>query len=135
MTIPLKYSDITWAWVVSHVLSPPIVWAALVCVIAFHAAESRGQALLWSAAYGVFVCLLPGLYIVWLVRRGSGLRPEHARDRVLSGLRTAAPPALSRVIPPRLGLPGRSSRLIPPQGHRLSDARASLEPVASLLGG
>jgi len=85
--IPLKWSDISWAWVVSHVLSPPIVWAALVCVIAFHAAESRGQALLWSAAYGLFVCLLPGLYILWLVRRGSvtdvHLQQRQQRPRVL----------------------------------------------------
>jgi hypothetical protein len=63
------------------------VWAALVCVIAFRAADSQGQALLWSAAYGLFVCLLPGLYILWLVRRGSvtdvHLQQRQQRPRVL----------------------------------------------------
>jgi hypothetical protein len=72
---------------VSHVLSPPIVWAALVCVIAFREAESQAQALLWTAAYGVFVCLLPGLYILWLVRRGVvtdvHLRRRQERPRIL----------------------------------------------------
>ncbi len=83
----MRLSGVSWAWLVSHVLSPPIVWAALVCVIAFRDAASQEQALLWAAAYGVFVCLLPGLYILWLVRRGMvtdvHLRRRQERPRVL----------------------------------------------------
>jgi hypothetical protein len=82
-----KSYNISWARVVSHLLSPPIVWAALVCVIAFREADTKGEAFLWASAYGIFVCLLPGLYVLWLVRRGVvtdvHLRNRHDRPRVL----------------------------------------------------
>jgi hypothetical protein len=83
----LKWVNLSWARVVSHVLSPPIVWAALVCVIAFREARSGEEALLWAGAYALFVCLLPGLYILWQVRRGEvsdvHLRRRQERPRVL----------------------------------------------------
>lgn len=83
----LKRSDISWARLVSHLLSPPVVWAALVCAIAFRDANSEGQALLWASAYGVLVCLLPGLYVLWLVQRGAvtdvHLNRRQERPRVL----------------------------------------------------
>jgi hypothetical protein len=82
-----KSYNITWARVVSHLLSPPLVWAALVAVIAFREADTRAQALLWSSAYAVFVCLLPGMYILWLVKRGVvtdvHLRKRQDRPKVL----------------------------------------------------
>jgi membrane-associated phospholipid phosphatase len=39
--------------------------------IAFRDAETRSQALTWALAYGLLVCLLPMLYVGWMVRRGS----------------------------------------------------------------
>lgn len=82
-----KGYNVSWAWVVSHLFSPPLVWAALVSVIAFREADSKEQALIWASAYALFVCLLPGLYILWLVRRGSvtdvHLRKRQERPKVL----------------------------------------------------
>jgi membrane-associated phospholipid phosphatase len=77
----------SWAQVVSHLLSPPVVWGVLVVLIAFRDAQSDQQALTVAAAYGVFVCLLPGLYIVWMLRRGAisdiHLSARKERPRVL----------------------------------------------------
>jgi hypothetical protein len=103
----LKLSDISWARLVSHLLSPPVVWGALVLLIAFRDADSQGQALLWAAAYGIIVCLLPGLYIVWLVRRGIvtdvHLNRRQERPRVL--LLSAACAGLSWWMLRSLGAP------------------------------
>jgi hypothetical protein len=72
---------------VSHLLSPPVVWGVLVVLIAFRYARSEQQALTVAAAYGLFVCLLPGLYIFWMPRRGAisdiHLSTRRERPRVL----------------------------------------------------
>lgn len=63
--------NISWARLVSNVLSPPVVWAALAFPIAFRDAPSQEQALVWAAIYISLVCLLPALYIAVMVWRGS----------------------------------------------------------------
>jgi membrane-associated phospholipid phosphatase len=60
----------SWARLISNLLSPPLVWAALMFPIAFRETDSPLWALLWALTYGVLVCLLPALYIVWMVRQG-----------------------------------------------------------------
>ncbi len=67
----MNQSSTYWARIVSDLLSPPLVWAVLAFPIAFQDAPSTGQALLWALVYGVLVCLLPLLYIAWMVRRGA----------------------------------------------------------------
>jgi membrane-associated phospholipid phosphatase len=39
--------------------------------IAFRDADSQAQALTWAAIYCLLVCLLPLLYVAWMVKRGS----------------------------------------------------------------
>ncbi len=79
-----------WARLISNLISPPVVWAVMIFPIAFREAESQGQAVVWALTYGVLVCLLPILYIAWMVRRGSisdihmRLREERLRPFLVS---------------------------------------------------
>lgn len=81
---------VPWARLISNLLSPPVIWAVLAFPIAFRDADSRDQAILWAATYGVLVCLMPLLYIVWMVRRGRigdihmKLRKERLRPFLVS---------------------------------------------------
>jgi hypothetical protein len=78
-------SRLHWARITSDVLSPPIVWSVMVFPIAFRFAQTSRQALVWSLAYGIIVCLMPILYIGWMVRRGkiSDLHMQHRQERLL----------------------------------------------------
>ncbi|MGQ9888603.1 MAG: hypothetical protein ACUVSX_08955 [Aggregatilineales bacterium] len=69
-----------WAQVVSNVLSPPLVWAAMVLLIALRDARTPQQAFEWAFVYSLLVCLLPMLYVAWMVRRGS-ITDLHMRVR------------------------------------------------------
>jgi membrane-associated phospholipid phosphatase len=61
-----------------------MVWAVLVFPMAFRYANSPTQALMWGFTYGILVCLMPLLYIVWMVRRGkiTDLHMKERRERL-----------------------------------------------------
>ncbi len=86
----MNVSRFYWARLISDLVSPPVVWGVMIFPIAFHEAHSQAQALLWGLTYGVLVCLIPALYIVWMVRRGSisdihmRLREERLRPFLVS---------------------------------------------------
>lgn len=61
---------LSWARLVSDVLSPPVVWAMLAFPIALRDEPARGQALMWAGVYIVLVCVLPIVYIGTMVKRG-----------------------------------------------------------------
>ncbi len=79
-----------WARLISDLVSPPVVWGVMIFPIAFREADSREIAILWALTYGVLVCLLPVLYVAWMVRRGSisdihmRLREERLRPFLVS---------------------------------------------------
>ncbi len=62
--------QLSWARLVSNLLSPPVIWAVMAFPVAFRDATSEAQALTWALVYGVLVCLMPLLYVAWMVRRG-----------------------------------------------------------------
>lgn len=70
MTANLKKSDATWARVTSDILSPPVIWGVLAFPVAFRAAESIQQALVWALTYTALVCVMPAIYIGLNVWRG-----------------------------------------------------------------
>ncbi|MFW5748091.1 MAG: hypothetical protein ACOCYT_00610 [Chloroflexota bacterium] len=70
----------SWARLVSDILSPPVVWAALAFPIALKDAPSQWHALGWAAVYVTLVCVLPILYIAWMVKRGQ-ITDIHMRVR------------------------------------------------------
>lgn len=72
--------DLSWARLVSDVLSPPVVWAAFAFPIAFHQSDSQLQALWWATVYITLVCVLPIIYIALMVKRGS-ITDIHMRVR------------------------------------------------------
>lgn len=61
----------SWARLVSNLLSPPVIWAVMAFPIAFRDAKSDQQALTWALVYGFLVCLLPLLFVAWMVKRGT----------------------------------------------------------------
>jgi hypothetical protein len=74
-----------WARLVSNLLSPPLVWAVMIFTIAFHVTSNQTLALTYALVYGVMICLLPILYIAWMVRRGkiSDLHMKERRERII----------------------------------------------------
>lgn len=83
-----------WARWVSNLCSPPVIWAVLVFPIAFRYTTSQGQAIFCALTYIVLVCLLPALYIFWMVRQGHisdihmKIRSERLRPFLVSILCT-----------------------------------------------
>lgn len=75
---------ISWARLVSNVLSPPVIWGFLAFPIAFHDATSPNEALLWALTYCLMVCVLPAVYIGFMVWRGhiSDLHMEVRQERI-----------------------------------------------------
>ncbi len=85
----------SWARLISNILSPPVVWGFLAFPIAFRAAETTQQAILWAVTYGMFVCLMPAVYIGWMVWRGKitdihmQVREQRIRPFIVSIVGTA----------------------------------------------
>lgn len=88
-------SRISWARLISDLLSPPVIWGLMAFPIAFHTAESEERAILWALTYTILVCLLPALYIGFMVWRGHitdihmQVREQRVRPFVVSILCTA----------------------------------------------
>ncbi|MDZ4763565.1 MAG: hypothetical protein SGI73_03365 [Chloroflexota bacterium] len=107
LTMPKRVS---WARVISNVFCPPAVWTALAFPIAFRAAKSPGDGLVWGAIYAAFVCLLPAIYIGVMVWRGHitdihmPLRHERIRPFIVTVLCAAMAWGVLRVLdaPPLL---------------------------------
>jgi len=67
----VRNADLSWARVVSNVLSPPVVSALMVIPVAVAYSISPRHALLWSLLYILATSVIPTAYIAWLVRRGE----------------------------------------------------------------
>jgi hypothetical protein len=80
----LRFPQISWARLVSNILSPPVIWSFLAFPIAFHNAPSPQQALLWAFTYCLMVCILPAIYIGYMVWRGqiTDLHMEVRKERI-----------------------------------------------------
>lgn len=80
----MRIRPISWARIISNILSPPVIWGALAFPIAFRAADTFEQALTWALTYTVMVCLLPAVYIGYMVWRGhiTDLHMEVRKERI-----------------------------------------------------
>jgi membrane-associated phospholipid phosphatase len=79
------HPEFSWARLVSDVVSPPIVWAIMVIPVALQYSSTARQALGWAALYGVFVSLLPILFIAVMVKKGKigDIHMKERRERYL----------------------------------------------------
>jgi hypothetical protein len=79
-----RISRISWERIISDAFSPPVIWGVLAIPIAFREARSSEQALLWALTYIVMVCILPAVYIGWMVWRGhiSDIHMPVRRERI-----------------------------------------------------
>lgn len=75
-----EFADRSWEALLSNLLCPPVLWAALALPVSYRDAVAGQQPLLWAAAYICFVCLLPTLYVGVNVLRGS-ITDLHLRER------------------------------------------------------
>jgi hypothetical protein len=80
----------SWARVVSDVVSPPVVWAALAIPLAFYAEPDHPRAWLYALIYIALVCVLPIVYIGVMVKRGkiTDIHIKVRRQRIIPYLVT-----------------------------------------------
>lgn len=80
----MQFRSISWARFISDIFSPPVIWGTLAFPIAFHEATSAEQALTWAFTYTLLVCLLPAVYIGFMVWRGqiTDLHMEVRKERI-----------------------------------------------------
>jgi hypothetical protein len=78
--IHLSKPELSWAKIVSDVLSPPIVWAFLIVLVGHEYTATSNEALYWSAIFVVLICFLPLAYIVGMVATGK-IGDLHMRRR------------------------------------------------------
>jgi len=66
----------------SNIVSPPVMFALLGYLLAF-ASLPTTRALIWGTIYGVFISLVPILFVLWLLRNGrvAELHMSDTRER------------------------------------------------------
>ena len=78
--------ELSWARLVSDVLSPPVVWTLLAFPLALaEAGVAQSNAIAAATLYGFLVCWVPVMFIAWMVKRGkiSDIHMKHRRQRFL----------------------------------------------------
>jgi membrane-associated phospholipid phosphatase len=98
---------IPWARIISDLFSPPVIWGVLAFPIAYRAAGAPEQALLWGLTYTVIVCVLPALYISFMVWRGhiTDIHMEVREQRIRPFLVSIICAALAWVVLRYFGAP------------------------------
>jgi membrane-associated phospholipid phosphatase len=76
----LDLSKLSWARVVSDICSPPVVWGLLVMPVAAQYTETRSNALFWAILYSLFICVIPVVFISWMVATGK-IGDIHMKER------------------------------------------------------
>jgi len=83
---------LNWARLVSNVMSPPAIWGMLALPVAIHGATNLEDGLIQSGLYISFVCIIPTLYIAWMLYRGhiADIHLPDQKDRLRPFLFTIA---------------------------------------------
>ena len=74
-----------WAYITSHLLSPPVVWAVWIYAIAWTYSADRHQNLFFASLFAVAVCAAPILFVSLMVRNGriGDLHMRESRERFI----------------------------------------------------
>ena len=77
--------DKLWAYFISLFFSPPVVWTVWVILIAQLYSRDRLQALLFASIYGLAICILPMLFIAFMVKIGKigDVHMRHSHERYI----------------------------------------------------
>jgi hypothetical protein len=80
----MRYRNLSWARIVSDVLSPPAVWALMALPIAARNSTSLQDTLTWASIYIFLVAIVPTLYIALQVHRGniSDIHLQYRQERI-----------------------------------------------------
>ncbi len=62
----------------SNIVSPPVIYALMALVLSLYSLPPA-QALTWAAVYGLFVSLLPILFVMWMLSTGR-VKELHMSD-------------------------------------------------------
>jgi membrane-associated phospholipid phosphatase len=76
----LNLPEFSWARVVSDLVSPPVVWGVLMIPVALRYADTRTNAIFWAILYALFICILPVLFIFYMVKAGK-IGDIHMKER------------------------------------------------------
>lgn len=74
-----------WAHLVSQLISPPVVWAIWVILIALEIGQGRPQALVFGLLFAFLVCAMPMLFVAAMVKIGKigDLHMRRSRERYI----------------------------------------------------
>ena len=78
--IKQKLPAYSWARLVSDLVSPPVVWAILVIPVALQYSRTTAEALMWSALYSFFICVIPLGFVAYMVKIGR-IGDIHMKER------------------------------------------------------
>lgn len=83
---------VSWARLVSDVVSPPAVWAVLVIPVALKFSPDPRKGIFLAALYGIFVSLIPVLFIMTMVSFGKigDIHMKERRERYIPFMVTIA---------------------------------------------
>lgn len=74
-----------WAYVVSTLFSPPVLWALWVICLALSREARRAETITFAALFVLCICVAPMLYVAWQVRRGaiSDMHMRYSHERTV----------------------------------------------------
>lgn len=77
--------QLSWARLVSDILSPPVIWVVLALLVAAAYTQSVGEAVQWAAIYSLLICIAPLLFVAFMVWRGKigDIHMAERRERIV----------------------------------------------------
>lgn len=81
----VESEEYAWAFFISLLLSPPVLWAVWIYAIAWTSSADRRQSLLFASLFAAAVCAAPMLFVSCMVRSGriSDLHMRESRERYI----------------------------------------------------
>ncbi|MCA9884724.1 MAG: hypothetical protein KC708_17215 [Anaerolineae bacterium] len=91
-TAAIKPKSVSWARIVSDLISPPVVWAVVGLVVGLTYGSTLPAGAFWGLIFGIFVCWLPLLFVALMVWRGriSDIHMQHRHERIMPMIVTIA---------------------------------------------
>ncbi|MAU13811.1 MAG: hypothetical protein CL607_28600 [Anaerolineaceae bacterium] len=84
-TAAIRPKSVSWARIVSDIVSPPVVWAVVGLMVGMAYGATVTEGTLWGVVFGVFICWIPLIFVALMVWRGriSDIHMQHRRERIL----------------------------------------------------